>query len=227
MKGPVHDGFYATKAFEQSQFCASCHQFPQSMAVNGKPLENTVEEWRASRFAAEGVHCQSCHMPDRRHEFRGIHDPAMTRKGLSFSLHKTGGNGELRIKSIWIGHAFPTYVTPKVVIEAEATDEKGHSLKTWQWNIVREVEFTGSWQEIRDERLMPGESRTFRPDILPAGTQKLAYSVRVLPDEFYKCVYRGLLSSALTPLARNRIQAALEHADANDYVLYEGELAFP
>ena len=73
-----------TPACLSSEFCQSCHQFaPDGLALNGKLLENTYAEWKASRFAREGVQCQDCHMPDRRHLWRGIHDPAMVRSGLT------------------------------------------------------------------------------------------------------------------------------------------------
>lgn len=225
-KGPAHGGFYATKDFEQSQFCAACHQFPQSAAVNGKPLENTVEEWRASPFAKQGVQCQGCHMPDRRHEFRGIHDSEMTRKGLSIDVRRAGKSAEMEIKSIWIGHAFPTYVTPRVIVEAEAVDEGDESLQLWRWDIVREVSAAGGWHEIRDTRLLPGESRVFSPGALPAATHRLVFRIRVLPDEFYKGVYRSLLASEMAPPASGMIHQALEHAGKNDYVLFEEALPF-
>ena len=60
----------------QVRILQSCHQFtPDGFALNGKLLETTYNEWKASRFAREGVQCQDCHMPDRRHRWRGIHDP--------------------------------------------------------------------------------------------------------------------------------------------------------
>jgi hypothetical protein len=36
--------------FERSEFSQGCHQFPASLAVNGKPLENTFAEWLASPY---------------------------------------------------------------------------------------------------------------------------------------------------------------------------------
>ncbi|MDA8363683.1 MAG: multiheme c-type cytochrome, partial [Gammaproteobacteria bacterium] len=76
--GLPHDGFTVSTAFQHSRFCATCHQSrPGGRGLDGKPFENTYAEWRASRFAREGVTCQSCHMPHRRHLWRGIHDPAM------------------------------------------------------------------------------------------------------------------------------------------------------
>jgi hypothetical protein len=78
-----HDGVTRTPLFEASEFCSACHQFPAEWAVNGKPLQNTYAEWKASPQAARGETCQSCHMPDRRHAWRGIHDPAMVAAGLT------------------------------------------------------------------------------------------------------------------------------------------------
>ncbi|MDX8403029.1 MAG: multiheme c-type cytochrome [Mariprofundaceae bacterium] len=222
IEGEAHSGFTGSKDFERSSFCATCHQFPQSYAINGKPLENTVKEWQESRFAREGVHCQNCHMPDRKHEFRGIHDPEMVRKGLNFKLEQKGDGAVLSIESKWIGHAFPTYVTPKVIILAEAVDHRGESLRKWQWEIIREVYVDGGWKERRDTRLMPGEIRKFEASSAPAETVQIRYSVHVIPDYFYKGVYQGLLHGALEADAERLIRQAVEHADSNDYTLYEG-----
>ncbi len=221
----AHGGFTATKQFEQSQFCASCHQFPQSAAINGKPLENTVFEWEQSDFARQGVTCQQCHMPDRKHEFRGIHDPEMVRKGLELKLSRQGKDVILAITSKWIGHAFPTYVTPKVIVFAEAENRNGKVVERWVWEIVREVEFNDGWQETQDTRLMPGESRKFTASQIPVEAVSVRYKVAVTPDHLYKGVYQSLLSGNLTAVARAHLQKAVSLADKNDYLLYEEKLS--
>jgi len=220
-KTDTHGGFTATSAFEKSQFCASCHQFPASMAINGKPLENTLTEWKESSFSSLGVTCQVCHMPDRKHEFRGIHDPEMVKKGLAFTLSQQQNKAILNMTSVWIGHAFPTYVTPKIIIEAEAKNSAGDSLQHWQWEIVREVAYNNGWKEVRDSRLMPGETRQFIADTLPAHTASVRYRVRVIPDNFYKGVYQSLLHSQITNQANAHLNLASKHANENDYMLYE------
>jgi hypothetical protein len=224
--GPAHGGFTATRDFEKSNFCASCHQFPQSYAINGKPLENTVKEWQQSRFSREGVQCQNCHMPDRKHEFKGIHNLEMTRKGLDFKVERKGVGAVLTIHSKWIGHAFPTYVTPKVVVVAEALDDSGKALRTWQWEIIREVYYDnagdGGWKEKRDTRLMPDETRFYEVSDAPEGIKQIRYRVTVIPDHFYKGVYEGLLSDSLDRDAEILIEQAVKQADANDYMLFEG-----
>lgn len=81
------NGATRTPAFLSSEFCQGCHQFPDDgFALNGKLLENTYAEWKASPYAREGVQCQDCHMPDRRHLWRGIHDPEMVKQGVMVDL---------------------------------------------------------------------------------------------------------------------------------------------
>jgi hypothetical protein len=43
---------------DQSQFCATCHQF----SFWGTPIYESYDEWLASPYAGAGVPCQSCHM---------------------------------------------------------------------------------------------------------------------------------------------------------------------
>src|SRR5438552_18599374 len=129
-----HRGVTRTPAFLSSEFCRDCHQFkPDGFAVNGKLLQNTYEEWKASRFAREGTQCQDCHMPDRRHLWRGIHDPAMVRLGLTIvaragaSRYRAGDtiSVTLSVENTRVGHAFPTYVTPRVILRGELIDADG------------------------------------------------------------------------------------------------------
>lgn len=222
---PMHGGFVASKDFENSNFCASCHQFPASWGtVNGKALENTLTEWKASRFAKEGVHCQQCHMPERKHLFKGIHDPEMTRKGLKIKIKKTKGGGILSITSHWIGHAFPTYMTPKVHIIAIAQDKTGHALQTWRWAIFRDVRFMKKWVEIADTRLTAGETRHFKVDTLPPKSTALLFRISVEPDFYYKGLYANLLEGKQTNRSTSQLKQALKKANQNDYTLFEETL---
>ncbi|PIP02403.1 MAG: hypothetical protein COW18_05410 [Zetaproteobacteria bacterium CG12_big_fil_rev_8_21_14_0_65_54_13] len=218
--GAAHGGFTGSKKFSSSQFCASCHQFPQTYAINGKPMENTLVEWQQSRFAAEGVQCQTCHMPDRKHAFKGIHDAGMVRKGLTFKPVLKGNTASLTITSTWIGHAFPTYVTPKVTVSMLALDRQGGVLEQKAWSIERRVAYSNGWQELSDTRLLPGESRVFTFEHLPQRAASVRFSVDVVPDHFYKGVYQGLLADSQQSDAKQLIERALQQADRNDYQLY-------
>jgi len=218
--GSAHGGFNGLKKFESSQFCASCHQFPQSYAINGKPMENTLVEWQQSHFAAEGVQCQVCHMPDRKHQFKGIHDAGMVRKGLMIKPALTADQATLTITSTWIGHAFPTYVTPKVMVTIRALDSQGVVLKQKEWAIERRVAYRKGWQELGDTRLLPGESRAFVFEHLPQAAASVRFTIDVVPDHFYKGVYRSLLSDPMQAAEKTLIQQALNQANRNDYQLY-------
>ena len=130
-----HNGVTRTPAFLASAFCRGCHQFTSDgFALNGKLLENTYAEWKASRFAREGVQCQDCHMPDRRHLWRGIHDADMVRSGLTITARAASPrvrpgqtvSAALVVENTRVGHAFPTYVTPRVVLRGELIDGAGH-----------------------------------------------------------------------------------------------------
>src|SRR5439155_802030 len=147
-QGPPPARFSPLEASLRPEACGSCH--PAQLAdwatslharsmgpgVVGQlveMLESTYAEWKASRFAREGVQCQDCHMPDRRHLWRGIHDPAMVRLGLTI-VARTGASryraGDtisvtLSVENTRVGHAFPTYVTPRVVLSAELVDQAG------------------------------------------------------------------------------------------------------
>jgi len=220
LSGAAHGGFIASKAFEQSNFCASCHQFPQSYAINGKPLENIVEEWKNSKFFREGVQCQTCHMPDRQHLFRGIHDVDMVRSGLTFESKQGKGWVRLKISSTHIGHAFPSYVTPKVTVTATAFNHDGKKIQTWEWSLSRDVFYDDGWQEAQDTRLMAGESRIFMAKNLQKGVVKVLFRVDVMPDAYYKGVYENLLQNMQSTTSEILMKRALLDAQANDYQLY-------
>jgi hypothetical protein len=94
-----------------------CHQFAEDgFALDGKLLENTYEEWKATRFAEDGVQCQNYQMPDRRHLWRGIHDPEMVKPGVTVELstkqtsYRPGQmlQAVLRITNSGVGHHVPT-----------------------------------------------------------------------------------------------------------------------
>jgi len=195
----AHGGATRTPAFLSSQLCRDCHQFqPDGFALNGKPLQNTYAEWQASPFAPAGVQCQNCHMPDRRHTWRGIHDQAMVRSALTIHLQRESAAddiaGTLHVRNTGAGHAFPTYVTPLVVLRAELLDEGGRIVTGSREDYVigRQVELDLS-RELTDTRLLPGaeaQLRYRRPR--QAGT-RARFSVIVFPDAFYTAFFEVLL----------------------------------
>jgi hypothetical protein len=199
-----HNGVTRHAAFVRSEFCSSCHQFTQDgFALNGKLLENTYEEWKASPAARSGQQCQDCHMPDRRHLWRGIHDPDMVKSGVDIGLatdrerYRAGDEvrAKLTLTASRVGHFFPTYVTPKVVVRFDLVDRTGKSNKgsVQEHRIGRQVALDLS-REIADTRIPPGGSATFdyRRRVGQPGV-RLRATVTILPDDFYTGFFESLL----------------------------------
>lgn len=224
-----HAGFVATKAFEDSRFCSACHQFqPDEYALNGKLLENTYEEWKLSRHAREGRTCQSCHMPERRHLWRGIHDPKMVRSGVDFSVERPDLAGSvvrtaLILTNSGTGHYFPTYVTPRLIAEIEQVASDGRPLPgTRVQQLIQRAVPLDLGREIADTRLPPdGEMRLVYEHARERAAVAVIYRLRVEPDEFYARFYRALLADSQPGEGRRLIRTALKQAESSAFVAYE------
>jgi hypothetical protein len=229
-----HGGVTRTPAFLKSEFCRDCHQFASDgFALNGKLLENTYNEWKASRFAREGVQCQDCHMPDRRHRWRGIHDVEMVRSGLTIAAkadaerYRPGDVAvvRLRVTSTRVGHAFPTYVTPRVVLRGELIDDAGQPIAgSRQEKIIgREVALDLS-REAFDTRLLPGRSATLEYRIkVPARGTRARLAVVVEPDAFYAAFFDVLLRQG-AGRGEAQIRQALDAARRSPFTVFERDV---
>jgi hypothetical protein len=223
-----HNGVTRSPAFLRSEFCRDCHQFTKDgFALNGKLLENTYEEWKASRFAQEGVQCQDCHMPDRRHLWRGIHDEEMVRSGLGISVVTEGDRPTLRVRSTGVGHAFPTYVTPRVVLRAELVGVDGRSVagSLEEKAIGRDVALDLS-RELSDTRLAPGERADLAYRRPVAAGQRVRFSVVVYPDWFYTRFFDALLRQG-AGRGEPQIREALAVTRRSPFTLFVQEVAAP
>lgn len=223
-----HQGWTPAAAFESGGFCASCHQFgADGYALNGKPLENTYEEWRASPQAAAGRECQDCHMPGRRHLWRGIHDPRMVREALTIETSAaTLRAGELSLdvvlRNTGAGHHFPTYVTPKVFVQAWQEDAAGRPLPgTLRSHEISRRVSPDLQREIADTRIPAGASAVFAYRATRAPTAAaVALQLRVDPDAFYRGVYEGLLANGSAGAGEARIRQALRNASESAFVAW-------
>jgi hypothetical protein len=229
-----HNGVTRTPAFRQSEFCASCHQFKaDDFALNGKLLENTYEEWKRSPAARERRQCQDCHMPDRRHLWRGIHDRDMVKSGVEVSVtterprYRPGDElaAVIVVKSVGVGHYFPTYVTPRVVVRAGLVDATGASVPSseQEYVIAREVALDLS-REVFDTRIPPGERASFsyRRRLEGRGFT-LRVTVTVYPDHFYERFFKSLLASGAGAGAR-QIHEALKAAGRSAFDIFRKDV---
>jgi hypothetical protein len=230
-----HRGVTRTPAFLSSEFCRDCHQFrPDGFALNGKLLQNTYEEWKAGPFARAGTQCQDCHMPDRRHLWRGIHDETMVRSGLEITLAPdvpalVAGQDftlTLEVKSVRVGHAFPTYVTPRVILRGELIGADGEVVAASRRETVisREVELDLS-REFSDTRLAPGQSARLRfAGRADAEGMRVRLGVIVEPDAFYTRFFETLLAQG-AGRGEGQIREALEATRRSPFVVFRRELA--
>jgi hypothetical protein len=225
---PQHSGFVASPAFEDSRFCATCHQFaPDGRRVNGKLLEDTYEEWRASPAAAAAQTCQSCHMPGRRHLWRGIHDAGTVDRSLQRELAVTRldaatARASARLRSRDVGHFFPTYAVPKlyVTLRLQCTGCGDRELARRVIGRELDVDLT---RELADTRLAPGGEMTLSADfaIPAAGDARVALRVEVAPGEHYERMFQHWLERRprLEPVAEARLRQAVQQVRATRYQL--------
>lgn len=236
--GLPHGGFVESTAFGDSRFCATCHQFPEDgPALNGKLLENTLREWQASRHAREGRHCQSCHMPDRRHLWRGIHDPEMVRSALDSRLEvEAGAGGRLniraRIRNIGAGHYFPTYLVPRVWLRLVLVDPDGRDRNLLAEQVLaRDVDV---WlkEERSDTRLAPDEERVLEVGIgpPPAAGWQVELRIEVAPREHYERMFATVLRNNAADFdaeTRGLLEQALAEARASRFTALRQRQALP
>lgn len=168
-------------------------------------------------------------MPDRRHLWRGIHDPEMVRRGLSMSVvEEPAGVGRvaarLIVESTGVGHRFPTYVTPIVVLRAELVDATGRPIAGTreERRIGREVTLDLE-RELADTRLAPGERAELSYGRAYEGAAAARFSVVVYPDAFYTAFYDTLLRQG-AGRGEPDIRAALEDARRSAFVVYESTI---
>lgn len=230
-----HGGVTRTAAFERSEFCMGCHQFEaDGFALNGKLLENTYQEWLASRYAKEGIQCQNCHMPDRRHLWRGIHDLEMVKSGVTIDLstkRPTYRAGEmlqatLRITNSGVGHHFPTYVTPRAVVRLELIGKDSQPVPDTQKEAVigRDVPLDLS-RELSDTRIPAGETVAINySQRVPRAGLRLRATVTVEPDYFYNRFFRAILDGGQVSKGRQQIQQALKRTEESPFVIFKQEI---
>lgn len=172
-------------------------------------------------------------MPDRRHLWRGIHDPAMVKSGVEISVttrqprYRPGEEvaATIVVKNVGVGHYFPTYVTPRVVVRAGLVDSKGAFVpgSVQEFAIAREVAPDLS-REISDTRIPPGGRASF-PYRRRLETRGLALrvTVTVYPDHFYTGFFKSLLASG-TGAGAPEIRQALDATQRSAFEIFGQDL---
>ena len=215
--------------YERSDFCLGCHQLQPRLAVNGQPLLNTYREWLEGPYMRRGVQCQHCHMSNREHQWKGVHDPETFRQGMTVEAMAVRKDGVVtaraRIQNSGAGHFLPTTPTPAAWLIIQLVDDSGAPIAGTRKKkrIGRHLEFRGGkFVEIEDTRIPPGERLE-----LAAGYKGVADAaavkvvVKVAPDDYYEGFYERRLKSKLPANERRLFQEALRRGRASHYVAFE------
>jgi mono/diheme cytochrome c family protein len=214
--------------YERSDLCLPCHQLPPRLAVAGRPLLDTYREWLNGPYMRRGIQCQSCHMPNREHQFLGVHDPETFRQGIRVeAIAARGDTGVVSVRArLWnvgAGHMLPTTATPAAWLAIELVDARGKPIAgaRAEQRIGRDIAYgKDGWIDLEDTRVAPGAS------IEVAGGWKngrvaeathVRVTVRVSPDEYYRRLYVGRIERTDGEL-RDLYQVALDRAEDNVYV---------
>lgn len=145
-KSPEHE-IRASEFMKSAEFCGVCHN---EKSPYGAWVKSTHLEWKEGPYAAEGVVCQDCHMPQspgrrasmgqylpdvRQHLFHGAHDEGKLKGAVELRIHPDIREAEPGDKVVFTliafnqkaGHQIPTgSVEDRIVwVHVEATDSKG------------------------------------------------------------------------------------------------------
>ena len=222
--------------YERADLCIGCHQLPPRLAVAGRPLLDTYREWLLGPYMPRGVQCQHCHMPNREHTWKGVHDPDTFRQGIAVAAAAArGASGTVtvraRITNVGAGHYLPTTPTPAAWLEVELVDASGAAIPgaTAARRIGRALRAVGNrFEELEDTRLAPGASLELAQGWRGGAVDRAARArvrVRVRPDDYYEGLYKARLRARLTPEVRAMFETALARAEASPYVAYEEDVA--
>ncbi|NIO47830.1 MAG: hypothetical protein GTN73_00095 [Candidatus Aminicenantes bacterium] len=155
--------------FKSSELCSGCHEYVNDKGVK---ILGTYSEWKESPYAAEGTHCQNCHMPlipgkivkpeiktssqkqINLHAISAGHSTEQLRKAVSVDIQTINQEGDIievivNVTNRGSGHMVPTGIpTRKLIlyVELKAANEYYSQQRVYQRILVEE-----SGNEIKKE----------------------------------------------------------------------------
>lgn len=218
--------------YERSDFCLPCHQLAPRNAYKGRPFLDTYREWLEGPYMRRGVQCQHCHMPNREHTWKGVHDPDTFRQGIDLDAiagrsQKTGAvSVRARLTNVGAGHYLPTTPTPAVWLKIDLVDADGRAIAGAhaEKRIGRHIEYTTKFIEHEDTRIPPGESVELAAAWKNGRVGEATHAkitVYVKPDEYYERLYRQRLAGKLDRDIRAMFEQALRVTESTAFVAEE------
>jgi len=157
----VADRRFQAPALTTDTLCRTCHRA-------------TVEAWKRTKFAAMGVTCLDCHMPEtsaasvaggpdrprRSHRFFGDKDTSMLERAVNASMAITADRkARFRITNDRVGHYFPSGGN-WLSVQFKAYDASGRMLKERHEAFGKdEALLFDFWPFNTDRRIASGEQR--------------------------------------------------------------------
>jgi mono/diheme cytochrome c family protein len=222
--------FVVDAAYERSDLCLPCHQLPPTELVEGRPLLDTYREWLEGPYMARGIQCQHCHMPERKHAWKGAHDAATVKQGvkLQATAQRAGGRVKVTvsIENVGAGHYLPTTPTPAGYLDVELLDASGKPVASWTQRIGRHLEYKEGWKQIEDTRIPPGGKLELAPVLEDAkkAARSVRFTLRWVPDDYYEGFYQRLLKGKLSDEARKLLEDALAQTRRSKFVVWKKEI---
>ena len=213
--------------YERSDFCLPCHQLSPRNALKGKPLLNTYREWLEGPYMRRGIQCQHCHMSNREHTWKGIHDPETFRQGINVQLSSHRKNTSVRVvvtvANVGAGHFLPTTPTPAVWIRLQLLNHKKKPIRNAriEKRIGRHLLFSDGFQEVEDTRIAPGESIQVSKSWNSRDAKFARVTVRVFPDDYYEGFYKQRLQRKLDADVKRLFEIALKRAQKSRYTAFD------
>ena len=228
----AHGGFVPSNAFNHSYFCIKCHQFgPDQRRLDGKLFENTYNEWKRSIYAKKGISCEVCHNPQGSMAFKSIYNKNFVLKAVTirFKIKKINiisGSVQaiLSLKNSGVGHDFPTYTTPKVILHiGQENLEKKVFQKTVESYIIGWSVSLNLKKQYFDTRLKPFQTAKLiydRPLVKKA--KYLKAWVVVEPESHYVRFFKAFLKIKRLPkIIKTLISEALKQDLDSKYILWK------
>lgn len=218
--------------FDQSKFCANCHQnASDGKRVNNKLLMNVYEDWLESKAYKENKNCQNCHMPNRDHSFKGIHDSEFVKNGIQFQFIRFEKKIKFTLRNIHVGHKFPAYSVPRILIYVKK-ENRTFQLDEIGWIISLDLQ-----NEIKDQRIQQGES--FQKDydieeiknlfqIKSNQLTNFAFEIWIAPRYHYGKIFSYILEKEkhITPFEKFHLQKSIDDEIKSRYLMHKTNFSF-
>jgi hypothetical protein len=145
------------------------------------------------------------------------------------STYKPGDrlHAVITITNSGAGHYLPTYVTPKIFVQAHLLDAQGEVIPetSQQAAIGRDITLNLS-EELYDTRIPPKQSRSFTyAHILPDTARHLRVRVVVHPDHFYQRFFEAVLQDGGGGQGRAYLEEALRRTTSSSFTVLERDIA--